>query len=305
MRLHGPGRGGLTLVLFSITFVSGACGCADAQEFTYDSSYAHYIIRKAGTIVEMRHLSKRSEWLESAVDLNDLRRPVVPYTTRLFAAAFFKDQPRHAMMIGLGGGSFNHLFNATYPEATLHTVEIDKLALDLSKKHMGFEESDRNVVTVRDGRQFVKRSQQQWDWIILDAFHAGHVPFHLKTKEFYEQIRKVLSPDGLLISNLHSGTMLYEADIKTLLASFPQVMLFRVRDRGNVIAVAANYSSPKMADQLPQCNPASAPAILRKYINLEEVRADRVSDIHRETSDAAQVLTDDYCPAEYLNSQER
>lgn len=304
MRIFGSRHCGLTVLLCTAVAIAASQGCADAQEYTYDSPYAHYVIRKDGTIVEMRHLRRQAEWLESAVDLSDLRRPVVPYTTRLYSGLFFK-QPTRVMMIGLGGGGFNHLFGEAFPESTLHTVEIDPLALELSKKHMGFKESDTNVVTIRDGRQFVKKTKEQWDWVILDAFHAGYVPFHLKTKEFYAQIREKLSPDGLLISNLHSGTMLYEADLKTLQASFPQVMLFRVPDRGNVIAVAANYASPSLADQLKQFDIASAPAIVRKYIDLEGLRKTHSADLAREISADAQVLTDDYCPAEYLNSQGR
>jgi len=279
--------------------------CAGSEEYTYDSPYAHYVIRKNGPVVEMRHLRKETTWLESAVDLDDLARPVVPYTAALYAGVFFKDAPRRVLMVGLGGGGFNHLFTAAFPEAVLHTVEIDPLALELATKHMGFRGTPRNVVSIQDGRQFVKKSRQTWDWIILDAFHAGHVPFHLKTKEFYAEIRRKLAPDGILLVNLHSGTILYDADVKTLQSSFPQLMLFEVRQRGNVIAVAANYESPSLADQLRRYDPARAKPVLRKYVDLKALREDRIADRNREASVKAQVLTDDYCPAEYLNATER
>lgn len=301
-RFHARWRWALLLPVVLLFALSGrAC----SQEYTYDSAYAHYIIRKSGNIVEMRHLQKQDEWLESAVDLSDMRRPVIPYTTRLFAGTFFKDQPKKVLMVGLGGGGFNALFNASFPEATLHTVEIDPMALDLAKKHMGFQEGDTNVVTIQDGRRFIKKTREKWDWVILDAFHAGFVPFHLKTSEFYGEIRKALALDGLLIINLHSGTMLYEADIKTLQRCFPQVTLFRVRDRGNVIALAANYDTPTLAEQLKQYDLSKASAVLKKYVDMKAVREDRIADLEKETSPSAQVLTDDYCPAEYLNSQGR
>ncbi len=290
------------LGVFSVLVLAG---CAGAEEYTYDSPYAHYVIRKNGPVVEMRHLRKETTWLESAVDLDDLARPVVPYTAALWAGVFFKDAPRRVLMVGLGGGGFNHLFTAAFPEAVLHTVEIDPLALELAKKHMGFRETPRNVVSIQDGRQFVKRSRQTWDWIILDAFHAGHVPFHLKTKEFYAEIRRKLAADGILLVNLHSGTALYDADVKTLESSFPQLTLFEVRERGNVIAVAANYESPPLSEQLRRYDTARASPVLRKHVDLAALRKDRIAGPSPEASAKAHVLTDDYCPAEYLEATEK
>lgn len=301
MRLASIVRRARFSVLFAVCVLATG-GCVVAQEHTYDSAYAHYIIRKRGSIVEMRHLRKEAEWLESAVDLDDPLKPVVAYTSSVFSGVFFKDQPKKVLMVGLGGGGFNHLFNATFPEALLQTVEIDPLALELAKKHMAFQESETNKVAILDGRQFVKKTRERWDWVILDAFHAGTVPFHLKTSEFYAEIRKRLADDGILLLNLHSGTALYSADIKTLQKSFPQLMVFRVRDRGNVIAVAANYETPRLADQLSRYDVNKASQVLRKYVNLKSVREGADTDIDGETSSTAQVLSDDYCPAEYLNA---
>ena len=292
-------------VLFGLAVLTSDATCTWAEEFTYDSPYAHYIISQTGTVVEMRHLRKRTHWLESAVDLKDPLRPVVPYTAAMFCGDFFKTPAKQVLMIGLGGGGFNRLFAAVYTQTTLQTVEIDPMALELAKKHMGFVESDRSRVAILDGRQYVKRTPEKWDWIILDAFHGGYVPFHLKTSEFYAQIRKALVPDGIMVSNLHSGTALYESDVKTLLASFPQVAIFHVPDRSNLIAVGDNYESPKLADQWQRFSLDSASPVLRKYVDLDVLRKNVVDRPESETSKSAQVLTDDYSPAEYLNAFDR
>jgi hypothetical protein len=112
-------------------------------------------------------------------------------------------------------------------------------------------------------------------------------------------------PDGILVTNLHAGTSLYAADVKTLLASFPQVALFHVPDRSNLIAIGANYASPKLADQLKAFKIESASPVLRKYVDLESVRGQFIERTEEETSSAAQVLTDDFAPAEYLNASDR
>lgn len=274
-----------------------------AEEYTYESMYAHYSIVKEGSVVELRHLRKSATWLESAVDLADPPRQVVDYTKVLYAGVFFADAPQQVLMIGLGGGGFNRLFNAAFTTSTLQTVDVDPMALELSKKHMGFTETARNRVTILDGRRYIKKTQEKWDWVILDAFHGGYIPFQLKTREFYQEIKKVLSPRGILISNLHNGTLLYESDVKTLQSCFSQVMLFDVPEKGNVIAIAANYDSPKMLDQLSSYQAGGANAVLRKYLDLAAMQK---SILLRpgEKLERGSLLTDDYCPAEYLDTQD-
>lgn len=275
-----------------------------AEEWTYESVYTHYSIVKEGSVVELRHLRKETSWLESAIDLSDPPRQVVAYSTRIFSGVFFTGVPQKALMIGLGGGGINRLFNTAFTTSTLQTVDVDAMALELSKKHMGFTESDRNRVEIMDGRRYVKKSNEKWNWVILDAFHGGYIPFHLKTKEFYEEIKKILAPGGLLLSNLHSETMLYDSDVKTLQACFPQVMLFEVPDTGNVIAVAATYASPKLTDQLDKYSVSAANPVLKKYLDLDAIKKSVILKPDQKQTQG-NVLTDDYCPVEYLNSMER
>lgn len=286
-----------------------ACLCCapfalQAEEYTYESLYTHYSIVKSGTIVELRHLRKTGAWLESAVDLSDPPSQVVHYTRTLFAGSFFADYPKQVLMIGLGGGGFNRLFNAAFTTATLQTVDVDKMALEVAQKHMGFTTSDRNKVEIMDGRQYVRRTKEKWDWVILDAFNGGYIPFHLKTREFYEQIKKAMAPEGVLISNLHEGTMLYDSDVKTLQSCFAQVMLFEVPEAGNVIAIAVKYDSPKMTDRIEKYQTGLANATLRKYLDLDAIKKSII--LRPEQKQAkGDVLTDDYCPVEYLNAQDR
>lgn len=275
---------------------------AAAQESTYESVYAHYSILKEGSVVRLRHVRKYATYIESGVDLADPLRQIVPYTRIFFAGIFFNDRPRRALMIGLGGGGFNHLFNAAFTSATLQTVELDPMALELAQKHMAFTPNDHNRVAIADGRQYVRKSKEKWDWVILDAFQGSYIPFHLKTKEFYEEIKRILSPGGILITNLHSNSLLYDADVRTLQACFGQVLLFKVSST-NVIAIAANDAS-NMRQKMKAYSIDAANPILKNYLDLESIRKSLI--LHpEETLARGEILTDDFCPAEYLDSQER
>ena len=120
--------------------------------------------------------------------------------------------------------------------------------LELCETRMQFKPTAKTPVTIMDGRMFVKRNKEKWDWLILDAFRGGFVPPHLKTEEFYRECAARLSDRGVFVSNLHATSQLYFSDLKTIQKVFPQVVLFETLGRGNVIACAVNYSTPVITD---------------------------------------------------------
>lgn len=271
-----------------------------AEDLEFDSPYTHYILRRQGTVVEMHHMRRQVDWLESAVDLGDPLRQVVPYTRMLFGGLFF-NQPDRVLMIGLGGGGFHRLFNAAFTNALLQTAEIDSMALKLATAHMGFATTPRNVVTIEDGRRFVRKTRLKWDWVILDAFHGGDVPFHLKTREFYREIGRILATDGVMIANLHGNNELFYCDVKTIVASFAQALFLRAPGRGNVIAIAADYRTPSLREQLRTADRSQWPAVLGRYIDFDEIAAS-VADVQPQGAVRGRLLTDDFAPAEFYNA---
>lgn len=272
---------------------------------TYDTIYNSLTIEKRGDIVEMRSRARGGEALESAVDLTDPLKPVVAYTKTLYAGLFFQPKPARVLMIGLGGAGIHRLFTAAFPDSFVQTVELDPKVNEISQSHMAFKPTANTPVALMDGRMFVKRDRQTWDWLILDAFRGGFVPPHLKTEEFYKECAARLADNGLFITNLHATTNLYYSDIKTLQKVFPQVVLFQVTGRGNVIAFAVKYSSPSISD--PSKWPATAALMrpaLQGRVDLDAVRGEYITPDKMPTAQvrAAKLLTDDFSPVEFLDA---
>ena len=268
----------------------------------HDTIYNSLTVEKRGAIVELRARARGSEALESAIDLGDPLQLVVPYTRSLYGALFIRPKPSRVLMIGLGGAAFHRLFTAAFPQALVHTVELDEKVLELCQTKMAFKPTAQTPVTIMDGRMFVKRNREQWDWLILDAFRGGFVPPHLKTEEFYRECAARLSDRGVFVSNLHATSELYYSDVKTIQKVFPQVVLFETTGRGNVIAVAVKYRSPVITDPKTWPNPASlmAPAF-KDRLDMVEVRGEHVP-IPTERMRNAKVLTDDFAPVEFLDA---
>lgn len=287
--------------IVSLSLLLAGAGVQGAIEH-YDTMYNSLTVEQNGTVVELRARSRRGESLESAVDLSDPLKLVVPYTRTLYSALFFQPHPRRVLMIGLGGAGFHRLFTAAYPDALLQSVELDPKVLELCESRLGFHPTDHTPVALTDGRMFIKRDRQTWDWIVLDAFRGGYVPPHLKTEEFYRECANRLADDGVFVTNLHSNTELYYADLRTLQAVFPQVVLFGTKGRGNVIACAVKYRKPAVTD------PATWPAIrtlerppFAGRLDLAAIRAEHIPLPTREI-EAARVLTDDFAPVEFLDT---
>ena len=268
----------------------------------FDTPYNSLTIERRGSLVEMRARSRRGETLESAVDLADPLRLVVPYTRTLYAGLFFQPRPGRVLMIGLGGAGFHRLFAAAFPSSLLQTAELDPKVFELCQSRLAFVPTDRTPVTLLDGRMFVKRDRSRWDWIILDAFRGGYVPAHLKTEEFYRECAARLTDRGVFISNLHANTELFHADIKTIQAVFPQVVLFATPDSGNVVICAVKYRKPVVTDPAGWPEPGTLlnPALSRR-LDLAAIRAERV-DLPADALKEARVLTDDFSPVEFLDT---
>lgn len=267
----------------------------------FDTAYNSLTIERKGSVVELRARSRRGEALESAVDLADPLRLVVPYTRSLYAGLFLQPRPDRVLMIGLGGAGFHRLFTAAFPQALLQTVELDPKVFELCQSRLAFAPTDRTPVALLDGRMFVKRDRTRWDWIILDAFRGGYVPAHLKTEEFYRECAARLTDRGVFISNLHAGTELFYSDLRTIQAVFPQVVLFATKGSGNVILCAVKYREPVVTD------PAGWPApgtllepALADRLDLAAIRAEHIG-LPVNAIRNAPVLTDDFAPVEFLD----
>ncbi|MBI5769088.1 MAG: fused MFS/spermidine synthase [Verrucomicrobia bacterium] len=291
-------------ILLTFCVLASAAVAAEAGNYIerYDTIYNSLTIERTGTVVEMRARAHGGEALESAVDLSDPLKLVVPYTRSLFGALFLQPKPERVLMIGLGGAGFHRLFTAAYPTALLQTVELDPKVHELCQSHLGFKPTAQTPVAVLDGRLFVKRDKGRWDWLILDAFRGGFVPPHLKTVEFYRECAARLNDRGVFVSNLHATSELYYSDLKTIREVFPQVVIFETAGRGNVIACAVKYRTPVITDAAKWPTAESlARAPFAGRLDLNTVRDEHWA-LPEQAIARGKILSDDFAPVEFLDA---
>jgi spermidine synthase len=109
-----------------------------------------------------------------------------------------------ALFLGGGGYTFPRFIEAKYPGAEIDVVEIDPEITRVAQKYLGISEKTKIRSLNEDGRWFVMncKAQGSYDFIFGDAFNDLSIPYHLTTKEFALQVKRLLKPDGLLLANV-------------------------------------------------------------------------------------------------------
>jgi spermidine synthase len=138
---------------------------------------------------------------------------------------FNRDARFKSLTIGGGGYTFPRYMEAYYPKADIDVVEIDPEVTRIVYKNLGLPATTKIRSYNTDGRWFVMNCKDKYDLIFTDAYNDLSIPYHLATKEFAEQLKAILNPNGIIMSNIidnfQKGAFL-PSYIKTLREVFGQ-----------------------------------------------------------------------------------
>ncbi|HHT49824.1 MAG TPA: fused MFS/spermidine synthase [Firmicutes bacterium] len=210
----------------------------DGVLYERDSLYNHITVTQSGS----RRYLRFDNSFQSAIDLANPFDQVFRYTSYLHLGVVAHPRPERVLFIGLGGGSAPAKFLHDYPSLKrIDVVELDPEVVKVAKTYFALPADPRLQVITQDGRLFVEQASRAiargeatpYDLVIIDAYSSSTIPYHLTTLEFLELVRKVLAPDGVVVSNIigaitgpYSG--LLRAMTRTFTAVYPQVYLFPV-----------------------------------------------------------------------------
>ena len=257
-----------------------------------------------------------SRWLrfdtltQSGVNLAYPERSLVGYDEALVASLAFRPGIRRVCMIGLGGGSIPRILARMRPDIEIDSVEIDPVVRDVARKYFLYEETERLRTVIADGRVFLSSPGPAYDLIILDAFNSTGVPFHLTTREFFEIVRRRLTPNGIFAANfvgqlMGEGGRLFWATYKTIRQQFGQVWVSsryladgQAPVAGNIIVYATVSGDPVDLEAVRR-----SAAELAKRWDLRNTGFYMDTLVHApEAPDNVPELTDDYAPVEALQN---
>jgi spermidine synthase len=242
------------------------------------------------------------------VDLNAPRKHLLEYSELAFCGLFYQPQPKHLLVIGLGGGVIPREMRHYFPDLEIDVAEIDAEIPPIATKYMGFETDDKLKVHVEDGRVFIKKRlrhnppEPKYDMVILDAFNGDYIPFHLMTREFLEDVKGVLADDGVVVANVFSSNRLFDAEFKTFVEVFGRAQAYFGEESSNVMLAAPGSAGTTLSMREALEKARTVREQRKVAFNLVAV-AQRLAP-KAEPAANAPILTDDRAPVNWLKEQE-
>jgi len=289
--------------LLLIILVSGLCATSHAADkllYKERSAYRDIFVSEQDDVRCMR-FSHREAARQSCVNIKNPDSMVFPYTKMMLGALYLVPDPRRILVIGLGGGTLPNALSSLYPDSKIHAVEIDGAVIKVAEKYFGFRPNDGKMQTFEeDGRMFAKRALRKgdgYDLIILDAFDHEYIPEHLLTKEFLEELRRLLLPDGVLAANTWSFSKLYDHESATYEAVYGD--FFNLKNANRVI-LAKRGDLPSM-DAVKKNAAALDQKLARFGVDKDWLLS--LFSTKKDWRSGVRILTDRYSPSNLLNAK--
>jgi spermidine synthase len=266
-----------------------------------DSPYSYIQVVQDGTRTEL--ILNEGEAIHSIYDPTSLTTGG-PWDYFLLGPSFRPAQateptPKRVAILGLAGGTAARQYDAAFGNSVDITgVEIDPDIVAVARRYFHLDEPNVRPV-VQDARYWLATDRGRYDVIIMDAYRQPYIPFYLTTREFFQQVKQHLTPDGVAIVNAGrtaTDYRLVDALASTMAADFPSVYLVDVPSFTNTVI----YATPRrvgLDDVRHNLALAREPLVRQVAASAETDGHLRVSPYH------SPPFTDDLAPVERLIDQ--
>ncbi len=199
--------------------------------------------------------------------------------------------PRRVAILGNAAGTTSRAYEEFFPGTVVDGVEIDPELSEIGREYFDMNNPKLNLHH-EDARPWLRRTDERFDVISVDAYRQPYIPFYLATEEFFELVRDRLAPGGVVIVN--AGHPEGQDDLEKVLTAtmsevFPSVLRDPIEDTNTLIV---GSERPVSAERLRRATPR-LPAGLRSTASAAVAR---IGPPLRGGS----VYTDDKAPVEWL-----
>jgi predicted membrane-bound spermidine synthase len=243
----GASLGGWVLVSSATAPAANAMG--EQVLFRQDTQYHRITVTEVAGIRNLRFDATR----QSGITLSDGITSAVRYPDYMQLSMALKPDAKSALVLGLGGGLISKRFWHDYPQMKVDSVEIDPVVVDVARRYFSFPEDSRLRVFTQDARRYVQTTKDTYDIVIMDAYYADALPFHLTTQEFFKETKSRMATDGVLAYNVISAlegekSKLFRSLYRTAGTTWKHLWVFRVdvgqgdvpESRQNIIVLATD-----------------------------------------------------------------
>jgi spermidine synthase len=291
-------------VLFTLLLALVVGAPANAQQKLLHqerSLYRNIFVTQDGDELCMLFRYPRPFGRESCKLLHQPDKLIFDYTQMMLAGLYLNPNPKRILITGEGGGTIPTVLQEMFPDAQIDLVEIDKAVDSVARNFFGFKPSPKVRVTISDGRVFVKRAAAQkpsYDLVLLDAFDADYIPEHMLTREFLEEVKSDMAPNGVIVANTFSDSALYDYESVTYRDVFGAYFNLKLANR--IIVGRANGITPDdLANARKNAN-ALEPELTKRGTGANFLMPLLSTNV--DWNPNTRVLTDQYSPSNLLNA---
>lgn len=188
---------------------------------------------------EHRYLQFGLRYVQSQMHIRDPDRLVLAYTRKIMSFLLFKPQPKHIVLIGLGGGSLTKYCYRRLPGSRITTVEISQAVIDLGGMFKVPAPNGRLRILCTDGASYIRSTRRSLDVVVIDGCDRHGIAPSLCDPSFYAAVRARLSPGGVMVVNLVGTVGRSDALIGDIARAFDgRVLTLSVARGGNRIVLA-------------------------------------------------------------------
>jgi spermidine synthase len=281
------------LVAGLLALPTGTVKAAEEGRVIYEIDTEHQYARVVEYADGERHLE-----LNEGQAVHSIYRPDTVLTGDVWDGyliepfAVRSEPPGSLAILGNGAGTTARAYARYFPATRIDAVEIDGDLFEIGRRYFDMRERPQLKLHAEDARPFLRRTEERYDAIFVDAYRQPYIPFYLTSREFFRLAQDRLRPGGVLVINVghpEGSDQLEQVLTRTVADVFAHVRRDPLEPTNTLLVAAATEPS---RDNLLRAA-TRLPADLRP-LALETAR--RLAD----PLEGGEVYTDDKAPVEWL-----
>jgi len=172
------------------------------------------------TVGDRRTLEFTPGDIQSEMLLSRPHALVLDYARAMMGFALATPDPRHIVMVGLGGGSLAKFCHRCFPRARITVLEVRADVIALRDAFLVPPDDARLRVLHVDAAAYLAHNRNDADVLLVDGFDSAGLPAPLSSRAFYADCRRALRPGGIMVANIFTYDPDYAGALQRLNDAF-------------------------------------------------------------------------------------
>ncbi len=136
----------------------------------------------------------------------DIYKGNLPYINYFTIPYLINPDIENILLIGFGTGKIVNDWEKLFENIkSIDTVDIEENIFCIAEQFFNFKKSQKVNYILQDGIVYLRANEKKYDLIVADVASDDGIDDRFLSDEYFELIKKSLSPNGIFVSNLCSS----------------------------------------------------------------------------------------------------